>query len=279
LLLTTVFESKILGYSRETLDRGKYLWSFGDGNSKEQEKNKIFEYTYLYPGEYVVILDYYKNFYTNYPKATDRVIIKVIPSEIYISSVLEDSAIELYNDSNYELDLFSWSLNFPGGGFYIPKNTIILPGRKLIFSSQTIGFTGDGTGTVELLYPSGEIAYSFESELDEIISTKEAPVKIIYVERVSENQTNKVVNNKSIIQEEESNLEVNNLPAGQAGLVAAAIESLPFSADKSEEKEPKSNLYLWVLALIGLIVVATSAAFLIKRKAPSKLSDQFKILD
>ncbi|MEK7106189.1 MAG: lamin tail domain-containing protein, partial [Patescibacteria group bacterium] len=44
------------GYEKETLKVGKFSWNFGDGMSKEESEAKQFEYTYTYPGEYVLTL-------------------------------------------------------------------------------------------------------------------------------------------------------------------------------------------------------------------------------
>ena len=148
-----------LGLSKETLNKGKFIWNFGDGRVIEERESKNFEYRYEYPGEYVLSLSYFDNFYSSKPIATDRVIIKVIPSDISISSVgnTNDPFVEIENKSSYEFSLSRWVLKGTNHTFIIPEGTSFLPGKKLKFSSHITNFDISDINQVSLTYPSGEI--------------------------------------------------------------------------------------------------------------------------
>ena len=180
--VATEFEGIVLGYSGETLTSGKYFWNFGDLTTREDKKSQKFKHTYFYPGDYVIILDYYRNYYAREPDATDRKSIKVIPAEVSISSVEMEAVsveggqgilIELSNDSTYEMDLSKWTLRSDSKIFSIPQNTIILAGKKLVLSSRITGLTEVDKNNLRLLYPGGEIAFVYTEPESETASEEE----------------------------------------------------------------------------------------------------------
>ena len=67
--------------------------------------------------------------------ASDRIIVNAYPAELVISEVNKDF-IEIHNKSARELNLSWWQVQSGSERFMIPKNTIILSGKKLIFSSD-----------------------------------------------------------------------------------------------------------------------------------------------
>ena len=87
----------------------------------------------------------------------------VIPGEIIISSVgvAENSFVEVYNKTEYEIDLSWWRLAVRGNFFTIPKNTVVMPNSKIIFPPRHTKFTINKNDKVELLYPNGKIAFSY----------------------------------------------------------------------------------------------------------------------
>jgi hypothetical protein len=70
-----------------TYNVGKFVWNFGDGVSITADNYGPLTYTYEYPGDYIVNLYYFDNTITSIPDAVDRINIKVVPADIYISKV------------------------------------------------------------------------------------------------------------------------------------------------------------------------------------------------
>lgn len=154
-----------LGYSKETLKFGKFIWNFGDGVVKEENEQTPFQYEYQYPGEYVINLSYYVVYTGKTPDATDRLTIHVIPSQVSISSIGKegDLFVELENKSSTEVDLSGWALKGSYYTFYIPQGTIILPHQKLKFSQKATNFSSTDVSTVYLQNPIGEISGTSKS--------------------------------------------------------------------------------------------------------------------
>ncbi|MEI6280605.1 MAG: lamin tail domain-containing protein [bacterium] len=202
------FQSNALGYSGEQLNRGKYFWNFGDGDSKEvrlSDGNKSFTHTYFYPGDYTVYLDYYQNYYSEVPDASDQITIKVIPANISISRVGDekDFFIEISNNTDYSADISRWSLVSGSKRFELPKNTILASRKKLIISPKFSNLSFGDKAALKLITPQGEVAFDFSptiaplvqaagsfTEEKEIVNqnkvSKIAPAPLFVPEKVSE---------------------------------------------------------------------------------------------
>lgn len=148
---------------KEIYNVGKYVWNFGDGKDSVVKNAGPFLYRYIYPGEYVVTLSYFDNNILKVPNALDRVIIKVVPSEISIDSVGSyiDSFVEIINNSKNEVLLSGWVINTSLKDFVIPDGTIILPNKKIRFSPHITGFNGNDIKFVNLKNPNYEIVASY----------------------------------------------------------------------------------------------------------------------
>lgn len=153
------------GKNKEKVILGKFVWNFGDGMKKEVSVSDPFEYIYQYPGEYVLTLSFYDSSFDTLPDSTDRLIIKVIPSGITISSIgtYTDSFIEILNNSLYEMSLHSWIIKGAVHSFVIPEGLTILPNKKLKLSPKITGFdfndlsnilVVDSTGQIFAIYPN-----------------------------------------------------------------------------------------------------------------------------
>lgn len=151
------------GLKKEPIIIGRFAWNFGDGTGFSISDQKEFEHTYQYPGEYVLILSYFSNIFQKSPEATDRMIIKVLPSEVLISSVgsTTDPYVELSNKSNYEVDLSNWNLKNYTHSFSIPGGTIILPNNKIKISSKITGFTVGDLSYLILENTKGEVMTTY----------------------------------------------------------------------------------------------------------------------
>lgn len=155
----------------ETYLVGRWIWNFGDGMSKEVRVSSLFEYIYDYPGEYVVPLSYFDNNFDKVPDATDRITIRVVPSEIYISGVGTelDPFIEIENKSNYEMTLSNWIVTAGAHYFIIPDGTTLLPNKKLKLSPRITGFVGSDITFVTITDPNKEITATYPSETKKLI--------------------------------------------------------------------------------------------------------------
>ncbi len=158
----------------ETYAVGRYVWNLGDGMISESNKSDSFTYLYEYPGEYILTLSYFDSFLSKEPDSTNRVTIKVVSSEVYISSVGNeaDPFIEIENKSNYEVLLSSWRLVGGIHYFIIPDGTTILPNKKIKFSPKITGFTAEDIKYVVIKNLSQEIVATYPLETKKSIKKK-----------------------------------------------------------------------------------------------------------
>ncbi len=136
-----VAPTKIVDFSEQYVS---YFWSFGDGTTAQ---GKIVDHSYKFPGEYVVIV----NASVSDVQAVSRIIVKVFSPELTLIKTSE--GIEIGNKSKSEINLDSWSILSNKKSFNFPKDTIILPGKKIIFGSEV---TGISTDEFELDNPLGK---------------------------------------------------------------------------------------------------------------------------
>ena len=159
------FEGKSLGTDGKNLLYARYVWSFGDGS---RDVGKEITHTYYYPGEYVVVLNTTSGEFS----AMDRISVEVVPADVLISNVSFDdpSFIEIHNKTSYELDLSRWQLKVGKWKFTIPQDTFIRPKKKIIFPSQVTKFSFKESSEIDLLYPSGDIVASYNTNTKEDVS-------------------------------------------------------------------------------------------------------------
>ncbi|MBU1179252.1 lamin tail domain-containing protein, partial [Patescibacteria group bacterium] len=151
------FNGQAFGLDDKPLENARYLWNFGDGVIKEGENITHF---YKYPGEYKVILEVSSGGYS----VSDDVIVKVVSNEIFISEIKTgvDSFIELANPSGQEINISGWAFRNGNQSFTFSKNSFIRPRGYLVIPASASGIIFyQGNGRVELLYPGGFLADSF----------------------------------------------------------------------------------------------------------------------
>ncbi|MFA6397224.1 MAG: lamin tail domain-containing protein [Candidatus Paceibacterota bacterium] len=250
------FEATILGYDKEPLRFGKLAWNFGDGGTKELKENEKISYTYNYPGEYVVVLDYTQYYYYPKPDATDRFIIKVVPSEITLSFIDSPTglAVELNNPSKYEVDLSSWILSSNQKNFTFPKNTIILPGKKITISPQLTGFVSEDKNNLKLIYPNGGFAFTYSGDS----GSQNIKPKIVYIK--SDTEINPQIKEASALTTDIQPIDQNS------DLTASAINS-------GTEKTSNKNLSNWLFGILGIIIVGSLSVFLLRNKKKDEFED------
>jgi hypothetical protein len=166
-----VFEGKALSASRKTLPNADLIWTFGDGGS---DRGTQVRHTFHHPGRYVVLLDVISGDYI----AKDQIFVEVVTPKIRISNVATGtkSFIELHNETIYDLDFGGFVLSgdgLVGAHFKIPKNTIVLAGRKIIFPSEITKINGK-MSLPELRFGNSELIAQYVPGVDTKESTTEA---------------------------------------------------------------------------------------------------------
>lgn len=153
-----LFSAKVTGNFGENVYDGKFVWNFGNGEGMVRSDKSEFAYTYLYQGEYVVYLDYYRYAYQLKPEASVRKTIKIVASSVTVSLVSADGSIEIQNLGSQEIDLADWSLKQNENEFTFSNHTIVLPKSKIILPKTMIHFVLSPQPI--LLDPTGRIVSS-----------------------------------------------------------------------------------------------------------------------
>lgn len=246
----------------------KYFINFGDG-SFEEVKNKIgekFSHIYYYTGEYVVTLDCFKSYSKEEPEATDKIVLKIISSDISISRVGEekDFFLEITNDTSYDADISSWFITGESKKFIFPKNTIIKSKNKITLSPKITGFSFVDKNFLKL----------FNSQNEMIFNLAPVPNKIVYPKTYSSYK-----NTIEKVQEE---------PQNQLGFDLSFDEpSIPNKYLKAEvigsEKNLDNNFKYGLIGLIIFVGFSAGVAYFIRNYNRVELikneGDDFEIID
>lgn len=152
------FSTLIVNPERKVVLPGRYVWNFGDGTLFESYNGIPFFHTYSDPGEYVVYFEYYKSKGSYTPDVVIKKIVNVSEASVVISSVgtLTDPKIEISNTTGSDIDMSSWKISSGASSYILPKNSIVLKGKKIIIRPSVLGFVP--SSQVALVHPSGAIA-------------------------------------------------------------------------------------------------------------------------
>ena len=129
-----------------------HSWSLGDGTRKS---GQFMSHAYVYPGDYVVIL----NSEYGGEKAVSKIKVRVTSPRVSIRTANNDF-IEIANDSSDEFNVGGWVLETQGGRFVVPQDTIILPKGFVRLPSGVTRLRP--VGVVHLTNPSLSIVASRE---------------------------------------------------------------------------------------------------------------------
>ncbi|MEA4967692.1 MAG: PKD domain-containing protein, partial [Bacteroidaceae bacterium] len=148
---------KVTDSSKKTISDLDFHWSFGDGGEKF---GRDVSYTYVYPGEYVLIAS--ADGYLSGGKA--RMNVKVVKPDIYIEEIgttIEENFIILKNNTDYDLFLSNFYLNVDGNLLKLPKNLMIAKNKSLRLSGEALGFKLPAKN-ISLLYPNKNVLTIFK---------------------------------------------------------------------------------------------------------------------
>lgn len=231
------------GLKGEPLQNEKYQWTLGDGSKKEGQN---ILHRYSYPGEYMVVLEVISGEHSTCAKKK----IKVIAPDIIISKIgksLNDNFIELYNPSNYELDLSWWRLQVDGNFFTLPKNTILLPKNYLKLPFDVTKLLPQKNSLIRLLFPNGMTVSSYE-EKQEVT----APVKMVVKPVQAQAQKQEEPLYFSVEKEDVEEKEL----IKEDSVFTASVQGADFSKENKKESNSFFLFDKWFLFLVLVVVLA-----------------------
>ena len=235
----------------ETYTVGNYVWNFGDGMVSKIYTSGPFDYMYEYPGEYSVTLSYFDSIFNKIADSTNKFVIKVVPSEIFVSAVgnTDDPFIEIENKSKYEITLSNWIVTAGSHYFIIPVGTIILSGKKIKLSPKITGFVGKDLQSVIITNQDKLIISNYPAEMKNLILKK----SIVSV--ASNNKTvptnNSLPDDQSLVKDSQI-INLNNL--------GASVQSSGFSVPKKAYP---------IIGLFAIIGIGGASFLLLKKKGDS----------
>lgn len=252
-----VFKGIVLGLDGEQVHRGRYFWNFGDGDFREIKvmNSDKFSHIFFYPGEYNVIFEYYKDDVSDIPDVSQKITIKVVSADIFISKVGDekDFFVELFNNTIYDADISGWIISSDKKIFIIPKNTIIGPRKKIIISPKITNFSILDKNTLKVETPQGEVVskYLFTNILDKNLN-------------INKNNTN-ISPKKEFFSEKDLTLDKINL---------ATVSSDDISTKKS-------GIFSIEIIFLIFIIVSSVLVYFVRQKENffAKNDENFEILD
>lgn len=247
------FKASAVGLENEPMENARYSWTFGDGGLKEG-KNVL--YNYKYPGKYIVVLNVSSGEFS----ASDRISVEVLPANINISFVdNKNNFIELFNQSDHELNLSLWRICSGNQFFTLPRDTIILPNNKLKLSSFLTNLKLNDLSQIYLLYPNGEIVNQYN-----IVSarsgTEWSDVAVQETTKTQSTETQKLSNKTQI--EQITKTQTENFAKQNS---FNKDETLGENQNQLALVGNKTNSKLfnkWTFSLLGLILISTIGVFI-----------------
>jgi len=237
------------GLKKEKVILGKFVWNFGDGMKRESTISLPFEYSYEYPGEYVLTLSYSDSSFDTKPDAVDRLTIKVIPSGITVTSVgnYADPYIEIENNSNYEMSLYKWIIKGSVHSFLIPEGMVILSNKKLKLSPKITGFDFNDLSSISIIDIYGQVFATYPKQ--KIYTTKNYSAT---------NSQDNIVKSDVV----ESSQQVGNVSED-----SEVINLNDLGASVGNTSNGLNNKSLVYLGLAGIILIGIVSVVLIRRKS------------
>jgi hypothetical protein len=244
----SAYEGAAIGEDGEPIVNARFLWNFGDGNTREGQH---ILHHYTYPGEYAVWLAVAAGVIS----VGDRVNVTAIPGAIVVSEA-NAQYVELTNMDNDEINLSWWIIKSADSSFSLPENTILLASSSVRFPSSTTGLFPVSTEEVSLRYPNDRVVENSHL-LPLPTPPPQLPVKIVEVRSPPIRQTV-----ESVTVEVDSDVGTTSTVAP----VANAQAGLPDGNNVST---------IWILALVGLVTLGLVAILARERRE----SDEYTIVE
>jgi len=257
-----LFEGRAWGLANEPLNNARFLWNFGDGAMKE---GRSIVHLFAFPGDYVVVLEVSSDVY----EAVARQTVRIVAPQLTIAEVKsgESGFITIENKSGVELDLSYWRLNSSGRIFELPKNSLIMNGKKMILPNSLTGLSADGE--VLLLYPSGFTAATY-TDLPKVVSSPPAPIA------TGAGQVGSIKSSEepSVSKPPPASLAAVQYADGGVQDSRPEIEGIQENTAKGEKSGTK-----WLLFLSGLIVVSSGAYLFGGRRTGVNIQNEGKSIN
>ncbi len=237
------FSGQAFGLQKEPLEGARYLWSFGDGSTKEGQSVL---HSYQYPGDYIAVLEVSSGKFS----ASDRTLVKALPNELKITEANNDY-IKLHNGSGVDLDISFWFLKSESQSFKFPENTFIKSNSDLTIPSSVSKIVLISQGQkAELLYPNSSVACQF-------IQQETVP-------QASAQETIKhSVSNSNDSNEEQSTENVESAQVAQVVQAGQVVDAINIG-----ENESSWSIKEWLMLIGGIIVISAFGLFFVRRQSP-----------
>lgn len=144
----TEFYGRAYDKKKQTVDRVRFSWNFGDGSTAE---GPSVVHHYDYPGRYAVVLSIAED----RESASDYAVVTAEPARLAFK-MLPDGGVAIENLSGHDLDLSRWVVRSYNTAFTLPDHSIVLMGEALRIGQKTLGFFS--SAAAELDYPNGVLA-------------------------------------------------------------------------------------------------------------------------
>lgn len=278
------FRGQAFGLEDEALDNARFLWTFGDGSSKD---GKNITHIYYYPGEYIIALNVSSGEYS----ASDYLLVKASPNQIFISEAKTGengpadggtSWVELENKSKEEIDISGCQLRSGNQFFIFPQATVIRPSAFLVIPSSISGIIlPQEKGIIELLY-SGSFksdSFSYNGFLQNSQSFNRSANSSL-ISQETPGAKNSIIIAESKIIPTSANKNPTSVPAKE-NLEKASEKFLEQDSEKDngnqganiiivgEDDGAKNNTKIYLAVVFGLIIFATAAILFIRRQRGS----------
>lgn len=267
------YDGMALGLKGEPITNADFIWSFGDGSAK---RGQTVYYAYNYPGKYSADL----NVSFGGTSVLDRAVITVIPNSVSVSEVKpgESGWVELFNDSNWTLDLSRWGVSNGGFAFYLPQNSTILPKSYVVISyaSSKVSFPAQ-IGQAAILYPNAAPASNFDysgslledESFHNVLGEVKIGVSSPGEERVVVRHSAQSFSAPALANSGQN--QIGQSPALTNNQEASAGENADYNLALAKEVLPEEGGFsdkpvFWFLSALGLGVVSAGSYLVIKRK-------------
>ena len=240
---------------------GRLFWNFGDGDSREVKENigAALVHAYFYPGQYDISVEYYRDYFSDAPTARARQEIKIAPMAIVISRLggAGDFFVELANNSGAEADISKWSLVQGEKAFFLPRNTFLPAGGKIILSPKITGFDFALGQEIQLLTKEGIIAHEHT----------EAPVKTVTVQKKSQNEP--LAKPMALL----------STPAPAEESIESNTDLTATASSSNLTPEDTAQISYWPLWGAGALVLFGAGGVYVLRKRKGVSGGDFELLD